>query len=46
MSQTAYSRLESGKSKIDVERLYQLAALYKIPINYFFDGLPPPTNGK
>ena len=32
MGQTTYSQLESGKTKIDIERLYQIAHLYKIHI--------------
>ena len=33
MSQNAYSELESGKRKIDIERLYEIAELYKVPVN-------------
>ena len=32
MSQNAYSLLESGKTKIDIERLYQIADLYNISL--------------
>ena len=40
MSQNTYSQLESGKTKIDIERLQQIAGFYKINIQEFF--LPPP----
>ena len=32
MSQNAYSLLESGKTRIDLERLYQIANFYKLSI--------------
>ena len=40
MGQNTYSQLESGKTKIDIERLQQIAGFYKINIQEFF--LPPP----
>lgn len=44
ISQNSYSLLESGKTKIDVERLIILAKLYNISVDYFFT--PPQTNEK
>ena len=41
MSQNAYSELESGKRKIDIERLYQIAELYKVSVNLLLQELPP-----
>lgn len=38
MSQNAYSLLETGKTKLDIERLYRIAEFYSININDF----PPP----
>lgn len=35
IEQNTYSRLESGKTKIDIERLQKIADLYKIPIDEF-----------
>lgn len=40
MSQNAYSLLETGKTKLDIERLYRIAEFYSININDFFT--PPP----
>lgn len=46
MSQNAYSELETGKvKKIDVERLSQIAALYKVPVSQLIE-LPPPIRVK
>lgn len=42
MSQNSYSELESGKRKIDVERLYDIAKLYKVPVATILEELPPP----
>lgn len=41
MGQTTYSQLEAGKTKIDIERLLQIASLYKISIQDFLKDLPP-----
>ena len=43
MSQNTYSDMESGKTKIDIERLYQIAQLYNISISKL---LPPPPQIK
>ncbi|MGQ0737633.1 MAG: helix-turn-helix domain-containing protein [Bacteroidota bacterium] len=43
MSQNAYSLLESGKTKIDLDRLYQIARFYKISIyDLIVEESPPP----
>ncbi|MBI5856757.1 MAG: helix-turn-helix transcriptional regulator [Sphingobacteriales bacterium] len=42
MSQNAYSELESGKRKLDIERLFQIAEIYSISVNSLLHGLPPP----
>lgn len=42
MGQNTYSQLEAGKTKIDIERLQQLAQLYKISVHDIIEGLPPP----
>lgn len=42
MSQNAYSEFESGKRKIDIERLYLIAELFDISLNFLLDELPPP----
>lgn len=42
MSQNTYSQLESGNTKIDVERLYHIARLYKISVQDILEELPPP----
>lgn len=41
MSQNAYSLLETGKTKLDIERLYRIAEFYSININDFFTPPPP-----
>lgn len=42
MSQNAYSLLESGKTKLDIQRLYLLAMFYQISVYDIIDNLPPP----
>ena len=42
IGQNTYSQLESGKTKIDIERLHQIAKLYKVPLHLFLDELSPP----
>lgn len=37
MSQNAYSLLESGKTKIDIERLILIAEFYMVSIQFLFD---------
>lgn len=32
ISQSSYAKLESGQSKLSVDRLYQLAAYFNVPI--------------
>ncbi len=44
MSQNAYSLLETGKTKLDVDRLYLIAEFYKISIIELLD--PPPRHHK
>lgn len=39
MSQNAYSELESGKRRLDIERLEQIATHYKITLLQL---IPPP----
>ena len=42
MSQNAYSELETGKvKKLDLERLSQIATLYKVPISLIIENTPP-----
>ncbi|MCC7402269.1 MAG: helix-turn-helix transcriptional regulator [Chitinophagaceae bacterium] len=40
MSQNAYSLLETGKTKLDVERLQMIAAFYKVSVLYIL-GVQP-----
>ncbi len=44
MSQNAYSQLESGKTKLDIERLEQMASLFKVSVHDLIDELPPPRS--
>ncbi len=37
MSQNAYSEMESGKRKIDINRLQQFSEIFNVPIQYFFE---------
>ncbi|OSZ73707.1 hypothetical protein CAP36_17010 [Chitinophagaceae bacterium IBVUCB2] len=46
IGQNTYSQLESGKTKIDIERLHQIAVLYKIPLHMLLGELPPPPINK
>lgn len=41
MNQNTYSDFESGKTKLDIERLYQIAALYKIQLSVLLNESPP-----
>jgi len=41
MSQNAYSQMEAGKTKIDIERIERIVEYYNIS---FLDILPPPEN--
>lgn len=41
MSQNAYSLLESGKTKLDIQRLHLLAQFYKLSIYDIINYLPP-----
>lgn len=36
MSQSAYSKMERGESKMDVERLCEIAEVLNTPVNEFF----------
>ena len=40
MSQNTYSEWETGKTKLDIERLYQLADLYSVSIYEILDESP------
>jgi len=40
MGQNSYSQLEAGKTKIDIERLQQIARLYKISVHDILEELP------
>ncbi|HRX94830.1 MAG TPA: helix-turn-helix transcriptional regulator [Chitinophagaceae bacterium] len=42
MSQNAYSLLESGKTKMDIDRLTEIAKFYKMSIYDIVEDLPPP----
>ena len=42
MQQNSYSRMETGKTNLDIERLHDIAKLYKISISELLGGLPPP----
>jgi transcriptional regulator with XRE-family HTH domain len=44
MEQNTYSRMERGETKLDIERLQQIAIFYEISIFHFLDGIPPPEN--
>lgn len=46
MGQNTYSQLEAGKTKIDVERLHQIASLYNISVHDILEELPPPPAEK
>jgi transcriptional regulator with XRE-family HTH domain len=37
MSQNSYSEFECGKRKLDIERLYEMAVFYEVPIYYFLE---------
>ncbi len=41
MSQSSYAKLESGQSKMSVDRLYQLAELFKLPMEEFLKNKQP-----
>jgi hypothetical protein len=41
MSQNTYSLLETGKTKLDVERLILIAEFYKISVYDLLDISPP-----
>ena len=42
MSQNSYSELETGKRKLDIDRLYQIAQLYKISLNDLLEKFSSP----
>jgi transcriptional regulator with XRE-family HTH domain len=46
MEQNTYSRLERGETKIDIERLAQIAQLYKVSIHDLLEELLPPRSNK
>lgn len=37
ISQRAYSDVENGKTKLDIERLEMIAKIFEINISYFFE---------
>jgi transcriptional regulator with XRE-family HTH domain len=39
-------RYERAENRISPGRLYQFAKALKVPVTWFFDGLPPITTGK
>jgi transcriptional regulator with XRE-family HTH domain len=41
MEQNTYSRMERGETKLDIERLQQIASFYKISVHDLIDELPP-----
>ncbi len=43
MEQNSYSRLEAGMTKMDMERLHQIASLYKVCIKDFLHDITPPS---
>lgn len=46
MRQNTYSDIESGKTKIDIERLAQIAALYKIHLcDFLYEFYPLSDKG-
>mgnify|MGYP003536855521 FL=1 len=42
ISQRAYSKIETGKTKLRIDHLIALADVFKVPINYFFENLELP----
>ena len=46
MEQNTYSRMERGETKLDIERLEQIAVFYEISLYQLLDGLPPPPENK
>ncbi|HVT84238.1 MAG TPA: helix-turn-helix transcriptional regulator [Chitinophagaceae bacterium] len=46
MSQNAYSLLENGITKLDVERLFAIAEFYKISVSDLLDTSPPTKKSK
>ena len=46
IEQNTYSRMERGETKLDVERLQQIASLYKISVYDLLEALPPPLKKK
>ncbi|MCG9875801.1 MAG: helix-turn-helix domain-containing protein [Leptospiraceae bacterium] len=38
MSRSAYNQLEIGKTKITVERLYEISEILEVPMQYFLPG--------
>ncbi|HYM94149.1 MAG TPA: helix-turn-helix transcriptional regulator [Chitinophagaceae bacterium] len=43
ISQNTYSLLETGKTKLDIERLFEIAEFYKVPVYYLLDIPPAPA---
>lgn len=43
ISQRAYSKIETGKTKLRIEHLIQLAEIFQIPVRYFFEDLEFPN---
>lgn len=38
-------KYESGHNRVSASRLYQVAKVLKVPVSYFFDGLPSTLDG-
>lgn len=39
ISQRAYSKIETGKTKLRIDHLIGLAKIFEIPVSYFFENL-------
>jgi len=39
MSRTAYNQLETGKTKLTVEKLYEISRVLDVPVRYFLPDL-------
>lgn len=46
MSQNNYSLIETGKTKLDIERLFSIAAFYKISVYELLEISTPPPQKK
>jgi transcriptional regulator with XRE-family HTH domain len=39
-------KYENGNNRVSASRLMQIAGVLKVPVSFFFDGLPATTSGK